>query len=274
MALLSSLATASSPIARALAALGRLPLNLATGFVQVASLIGGALSMALAGRLIGQRVSLDAVLRRLADIGFLALPSTALYGLAIGLVFGILLETLLRLAFGLLETVIGVATSILVEQVAPLFVGIMVAARSGSALAADLSSMVAAKEIDALRSMGLSPERLLVAPAILGGLLATPLLIVFMIAFVLLTLAIYLNLTLGSPLLLVLSVASETIQPSAMVTALAKGLLFGALIAAIAGSQGLAGQSSVRTVGHSVTRALVATISTILLSNAVLTLVF
>jgi phospholipid/cholesterol/gamma-HCH transport system permease protein len=193
--------------------------------------------------------------------------------MSIGAVFGILLGSLLQLV-NLLDIAIGQAAIILVEQIAPLFVGIMVAARSGAALAADLSSMIAAHEVDALRSIGLSPERMLIAPTLLAALFAVPLLNIFMITFVLLTLALYLNLTLAIPPLLVLTIALNAIEPASLFTALGKGLLFGALIMAVAAAQGLSSPPATRAVGHSVTDALVRMITTILIGNALWTLVF
>ena len=240
---------------------------------RVFGLIASTLAMVFAGGSDGQRIRFSAVLRQIAETGALALGLTAQLGFSIGLVFGISLETSLQWV-DLLEIAIGKATEVLVEQVAPLFVAIMVATRSGAALAADLGSMVAAHEIDALRSMGLSAERLLVAPAILGALVTVPLLTVIMIATVLLTFSVYLHLTQISSVLLSLSVALNAIEPAAISTALSKGALFGTLIMAIAADNGLAGQPTMRMVGRSVTNALVAMIANILLLNAVLTLLF
>lgn len=256
----------------ALAALGRYSLGLVTGSVQVVGLLATTFAMLITGGSDGQRISFGAVVRRATDMGPMAFWLTVRFGLSLGVVFGILLEAWLQWA-DLLEVAIREATRVLVEQVAPLFVAIMVAARSGAALAADLGSMAAAREIDALRSLGLSPERLLVAPAILGALVALPLLTVIMIACILLTLAVYLHFMQISSALLILSLALNAIEPAAVSMALGKGALFGALIVAIAAVQGLTPQPTTRMVGLGVTGAIVTMISTILVLNAILTLV-
>jgi phospholipid/cholesterol/gamma-HCH transport system permease protein len=256
-----------------LVALGRMSLSILAVYSLALGLLLTTFWMLIAGAADGRSISLSAVFRRIADIGFYAILITALFGMSIGAVFGILLGSLLQLV-NLLDIAIGQAAIILVEQIAPLFVGIMVAARSGAALAADLSSMIAAHEVDALRSIGLSPERMLIAPTLLAALFAVPLLNIFMITFVLLTLALYLNLTLAIPPLLVLTIALNAIEPASLFTALGKGLLFGALIMAVAAAQGLSSPPATRAVGHSVTDALVRMITTILIGNALWTLVF
>jgi phospholipid/cholesterol/gamma-HCH transport system permease protein len=198
---------------------------------------------------------------------------TLRFGISIGLVFGILLETWLDWA-GLLEIAIAEATTVMVEQVAPLFVAIMVAAHSGAALAADLGMMVAAREIDALKSLGLSPQRMLVAPAIVAAVMAVPLLTITMIACILLTFALYLQLIEISSVSLVVTLALNAMEPSTVGTALGKSALFGPLIIAIAAAQGLVEQPTTRLVGLGVSSATVTMISTILLLNALLTLAF
>lgn len=259
------------PLLRALAGLGRRFLDAAAGSVRIVGLLGGTLIMLLMGGPDSRRISLKAVLRRITDFGPLAFWLTIQISFSIGIIFGILLETSLQWA-DLLEIAIGKAVGVLVEQVAPLFVAIMVAARNGAALAADFSTMVATREIDALHSIGLSPERLLVAPAVLGAVAAVPLLTILMITCILLTFSVYLEWKQVSSVLLVLSIAVNAIEPAALLIALGKGALFGALIVAIAAGRGLASQPSVRAVGSSVTGALVAMISTVLLLNAALTL--
>ena len=51
---------------------------------------------------------------------------------------------------------------------------IIVTARSGSAITAELATMMVQEEIDALKSMGLNPIQFLVAPKLLAMLIAMP----------------------------------------------------------------------------------------------------
>jgi phospholipid/cholesterol/gamma-HCH transport system permease protein len=60
-------------------------------------------------------------------------------------------------------------------EIAPVITAIVVAARSGSAMAAELGSMVVTEQVDALRALATSPTKYLVVPRLLGTLLMLPL---------------------------------------------------------------------------------------------------
>lgn len=253
--------------------LGRYAVESVLMTARVTRLLVDTLAVLARGGTDGQPINPGTVLRRIVDMGPQAFGLTLRFGISIGLVFGILLESWLSWA-DLLEFAVGEASLVMVEQVAPLFVAIMFAAHSGAALAADLGMMVATREIDALRSLGLSPERLLVAPAILGAVVAVPLLTVTMITCILLTFALYLQLTGIGSVALIVTLALNAMEPSDIGTALGKSALFGPLIVAIAAAQGLVSQPSTRHVGFGVSSAMVTMISTILLLNALLSLAF
>lgn len=65
------------------------------------------------------------------------------------------------------------------RELGPLMTAFLLTGRVGSAITAELASMSVYQEIDALKTMNLSPTRLLVMPRIVGGLLMMPLLTMF-----------------------------------------------------------------------------------------------
>ncbi len=65
-----------------------------------------------------------------------------------------------------------------VRELAPVLAGLMVAGRVGAAMAAELGTMRVTDQIDALRTLSTDPMKYLVAPRLLAGLLALPLLVV------------------------------------------------------------------------------------------------
>lgn len=65
------------------------------------------------------------------------------------------------------------------RELGPLMTAFLLTGRVGSAITAELSSMAVYQEIDALKTMNLSPVRLLVMPRVLGGLLMMPFLTMF-----------------------------------------------------------------------------------------------
>jgi phospholipid/cholesterol/gamma-HCH transport system permease protein len=68
-----------------------------------------------------------------------------------------------------------VSTS-LVRELGPVLAGLMIAGRVGSAIAAELGSMVVSQQIDAMRALGTDPVRKLVAPRLVALALMLPLL--------------------------------------------------------------------------------------------------
>jgi phospholipid/cholesterol/gamma-HCH transport system permease protein len=69
----------------------------------------------------------------------------------------------------------GVATA-LIRELGPVLTALMVAGRVGSAISAELGSMVVSQQIDAMRALGTSPVRKLVTPRLIALILTLPLL--------------------------------------------------------------------------------------------------
>ena len=75
-----------------------------------------------------------------------------------------------------------VALSML-RELAPVLTGLMVAGRSGSAMAAEIGSMRVTEQIDALVSLATDPVQYLFVPRILAGVIVVPMLVVLANAF-------------------------------------------------------------------------------------------
>lgn len=71
----------------------------------------------------------------------------------------------------------GVATA-LIRELGPVLTALMVAGRVGSAISAELGSMVVSQQIDAMRALGTSPVRKLVTPRLIALIVTLPLLTV------------------------------------------------------------------------------------------------
>ncbi len=74
---------------------------------------------------------------------------------------------------GALGTVVAL---VLVRELGPVLAALMVAARAGSAMAAELGSMQATEQIDALTVMAINPVQYLISPRLLAGVISFPLL--------------------------------------------------------------------------------------------------
>lgn len=75
------------------------------------------------------------------------------------------------------ESWLGSATALgLLRELGPVLSAFMVTGRTGSAMAAELGTMRATEQIDALYSMAINPVKYLVTPRIIASLIAMPLL--------------------------------------------------------------------------------------------------
>jgi phospholipid/cholesterol/gamma-HCH transport system permease protein len=115
------------------------------------------------------------LIRQLRFIGADSLFLVGLIGLFTGMVLGLQgYNTLSRFGSeGALGTVVAL---VLVRELGPVLAAIMVTARAGSAMAAELGSMQATEQIDALSVMAINPVQYLVSPRVLAGTIAFPIL--------------------------------------------------------------------------------------------------
>jgi phospholipid/cholesterol/gamma-HCH transport system permease protein len=106
-----------------------------------------------------------------ADSLFLILLIGAFTGMVLGLQG---YNTLRRFGSeGALGTVVAL---VLVRELGPVLAALMVAARAGSAMAAEIGSMQATEQVDALTVMAINPIQYLVSPRLLAGVISFPLL--------------------------------------------------------------------------------------------------
>ena len=109
------------------------------------------------------------------QIGYQALPIIALILFLVGFIVSLMSAVQLR-QFGGNIFVADMLAIGLTSEMGPLMTAILVAGRSGSAIAAEIATMKSTEEWDALRSMALNPLRFVVVPKMWAMTLAMPLL--------------------------------------------------------------------------------------------------
>jgi len=161
-----------------------------------------------------------------------------------------------------------------VPEMGPIMTAIVVAGRSGSAYAAEISTMQISEEIDALQTSGLSPMEFLVLPRMLALMLMVPLL------------AVYADLmgVLGGAVVAVpildLSAGEyfQELYKAVSITDFGVGLfmatVYGVIVAVVGCLRGITCGRSAQAVGSSTTAAVVASIVLIVVSCAVMTVMF
>lgn len=165
-------ATSAGLGAAALASVGRAALDLVR-------FLGGAAQLvtSIVGYLVAGRVSLRHTVAQMSVIGADSLPIALITLLFAGMVLA--LHTAKDVvAYGATRLLGGLVAVSLAREIGPTLTAIVVAARVGSAMAAELGSMVVTEQVDALRSLAMSPVRFLVAPRVIAGVITLPMLTV------------------------------------------------------------------------------------------------
>lgn len=213
-----------------------------------------------------QPVRPSAVTQQMMEIGIHAIPILTVLAATIGVMLAIQGIHTLR-SFGAESRVtIGVALS-MVREFAPLITGILVAGRSGSALAARLGTMKINQEIDALRVMGINPVRFLVAPALFGSVVMVPCLAFYAGAIGIWAAGIYVSAELGMNMSAYLTEIRAILSQNDVGHGLAKSAIFGVLIAAIGVVNGTLVTGGAEGVGRYTTRAVVQSIAAIVVTD-------
>ncbi len=117
----------------------------------------------------------DVFLQQLEFIGVKSLPIIALTGVFTGMVFALQTGYAFRQfkAEAFVGTTVGLA---LTREIGPVFTALMIAARAGSAMAAQIGTMKVTEQVDALQSMAIHPLHFLVVPRVIATTLMAPLL--------------------------------------------------------------------------------------------------
>ncbi len=236
------------------------------GFAGV--LMGESLFWTLAGPRWRQPVRLSAVFHEMVQTGILALPIATLLSATVGLMLAI--QSLYSLGLFGAESFahVGVALSV-TREFSPLIIGILVAGRSGSALAALLATMSINQEVDALRVIGVNPVRYLVAPALLAMLAMLPALVMWSNLMALGMAGLYISAALDLSMAAYVTGTIEVLSPGDLWHGLGKSVLFAVLIVLVAVVNGAGVTGGAEGVGRATTRAVVQGISAIVVTDMI-----
>ncbi|MCP2604963.1 ABC transporter permease [Candidatus Aminicenantes bacterium AH-873-B07] len=155
----------------------------------------------------------------------------------------------------------------LVKELIPVLVGLMVAGRICSSIAAELGSMKVTEQIDALYTLGADPIKYLVVPRTLAAFLMLPLLTIFGDAISLLCSYGYMVYIMNVNKYLYYNITLQYIETWDIITGLIKASSFGIIIAIIGCYYGLKTEGGAQGVGKSTTNSVVVASILILIIN-------
>ena len=210
--------------------------------------------------------------RIMETAGVNALPIISLVGFLIGLIIAFQSAMGLK-RFGAEIFAADLLAIPLIRELGPLLTAIILAARSGSAFAAEIGTMKVNEEIDALTTMGLSPVAFLAVPRVIAALVMTPLLAVFTNVFGILGGAVVIT-SLGYPLVTYWNHVTGIVSVTDLAGAFVKTVVFGVLVAAVGCLRGLQTKLGALAVGESTTRSVVAGIVLIIVTDGLFAVVY
>lgn len=233
-----------------------------------AALFGESLFWMVYGPRRRQPVRLGAVAEQAMDIGIRAVPIVTVLAVTIGVMLAIQGIYSLRTFGAEAQVVLGIALSV-VREFAPLITGILVAGRSGSALAARLGTMRISQEVDALRVMGISPVRFLVVPPLLAMVLMLPALTMWAILVALTGAGLYVSAELGMTMGAYYQQTLAVLGTNDLLHGIGKSLIFAVLIAIVGVVNGISVTGGAEGVGRMTTRSVVHAISAIVITDMI-----
>ena len=210
---------------------------------------------------------------QLEQTGPRSVPIVALVCGLVGVILAYMGAAQLQL-FGAQSYIADLVSVGVVREIAALMTGVILAGRVGAAFAAQLGSMQANEEIDALRTLGIDPVDHLVLPRLLAMLLVAPLLTAMAALVGLCAGWAVAALVFGIPPLEYLTRSQQAVTATHLGIGLFKGTVYAMLVALAGCRQGLAAGRSAQAVGQATTAAVVQAIVWIVVAASALTIMF
>ncbi len=203
------------------------------------------------------------------ETGAKALPIVSLIALLIGLIVAFLGSiTLAR--FGAEIYVSYLVAYGILREMGAVMTGVIVAGRTGAAFAAQIGTMKVTEEIDALKTMGISPVDFIVMPRMLALIIMMPLLVLYADLIGIIGGLLVSTLLLDFSVYQFLEGMNEAVALPDFYIGLVKGTIFGILIAISGCLRGMQCGNSADAVGLAATSAVVTGITLIIFANAVI----
>ena len=253
-------------IIRFLASLGRLLIGALAAIGRVATFGGTTVA-----RMVRPPYYPGRVFEQLLQMGWFSLPVVGMTAIFSGAALAQQIYTA-GSRFNATSTVPAVVVLGMVRELGPVLVGLMVAGRVSSAMAAELGTMRVTEQLDAMTTLRTDPYRYLIAPRLIAGLIAVPLLVLIANAIGIFGgyfVAVY---KLDFNAVGYLNTTRLYLTATDLQMALVKSAFFGFFIALMGCYHGFRAQGGAAGVGRATTDAVVSAFVMILLSNMIITL--
>ncbi|WP_114520613.1 ABC transporter permease [Altererythrobacter sp. ZODW24] len=214
-----------------------------------------------------RRFRMKALIRQMELVGVSSLGIIGLMSFLIGIVIS--QQGAVQLAqFGAEALTVNLTGRISLRELGVLMTAIMVAGRSGSAFAAQIGTMKLTEEVDAMRTIGISPMEALVLPRILAATFMMPLLGAYAAGMAIVGGAFIADVSLGIPFMTFLSRIQEVVPTYDLWVGLLKAPVFGLIIGLAGCYQGMQVKDNSEQVGKRTTAAVVQAIFMVIVLDA------
>jgi phospholipid/cholesterol/gamma-HCH transport system permease protein len=254
-------------IERVPGAVGDLVVGWGKGTVGIVAFLGAVLEAAWYLIRNPRKVRGKALVRQVELVGVSALGIIGLMSFLVGIVIAQQGAVQLR-QFGAEIYTINLTGRLALRELGVLMTAIMVAGRSGSAFAAQIGTMKLTEEVDAMRTIGVSPAEALVIPRVLAAVLMMPLLGFYAAVIAIIGGAFLANFALDIPFFTFLSRIQEVVPLYDIWVGLVKAPFFGLIIALAGCYQGMQVKANAEEVGLRTTMAVVQAILMVIVLDA------
>ncbi len=248
-------------------AVGELVTGWGRGTVQIIGFLGTILVSAWGMIRHPSRFPMKALVRQIELVGVNSLGIVGLMSFLIGIVIAQQGAVQLR-QFGAEVYTINLTGRLTLRELGVLMTAIMVAGRSGSAFAAQLGTMKLTEEVDAMRTIGVSPIDALVLPRVLAVVLMMPLLGFFSAVVAIIGGAFLADVALDIPFFTFLTRIQEVVPLHDVWVGLVKAPVFGLIVGLAGCYQGMQVKSNAEEVGLRTTMAVVQAIFMVIVLDA------
>jgi phospholipid/cholesterol/gamma-HCH transport system permease protein len=222
---------------------------------------------------LGKRGRWKTAMRQIIAIGLQGLPMIAILSACVGLILAIQVAAELQ-RFGAIQLVINIVAVGFTRELGPLVTAIVVSGRSGSAFSAEIGTMVATNEIDALRTMAIDPIEFVVTPKYLASIIAVPCLTIMSNSFGIMAGAGFMYLSTNMTVRIYLTYVFDSILMRDVLLGLLKSVAFATIIAQVGCMEGLKVRGGPEAVGRSTTSAVVKSTFLVILADLLFTAAF
>ncbi|HIJ59038.1 MAG TPA: ABC transporter permease [Nitrospirae bacterium] len=240
---------------------------------EISKLINEVFYWTFISPMIGGKIRFKSIFSEMVKVGYNSILIVSVISFFVGIILALQSAYQLKKVGALIyiANLVGVS---LTRELGPIITAIIVAGRSGSSFAAEIGSMKAAEEIDALKSMGINPVSYLVSPKMIAMLIMVPCLTI---------LSDFIGILGG----FVLAITAVNIHPFSyiqqtlnalmvkdVITGLVKAISFGGIITIVGTYHGFQVSGGAEEVGRRTTSSVVSSIFMVIVFDLFFTALF